>query len=269
MNPTYRQALAQLRGAQKPAARSAPAYSRFVNRRWGRYLAAGAASRGLSPDAVTGISALCTFSGIAVLALVPISVGSGVLVAFLLALGYAFDSADGQVARLQGRSSTAGEWLDHVVDAAKSVILPLGLGVALWRSDAVDDRWVVLPLVSTVVTSVLFFAMILTEQLRRVHGVRSRADVDPGSRSWVRALLVIPMDYGVLCWSFVLLGFLPVFLGVYTVITAASGLFLLLAAAKWYRELAALDAVRATAGASQTAVPPGASGSPSAEQVPA
>ncbi|MGY4643594.1 CDP-alcohol phosphatidyltransferase family protein [Cellulomonas sp. URHB0016] len=270
MNPTYRQALTELRGAQKAVARSAPAYSRFVNRRWGRYLAAGAASLGLTPDAVTGISALCTAAGIAVLALVPISVVSGVVVAVLLALGYAFDSADGQVARLQGRSSTAGEWLDHVVDAAKSVLLPLGLAVALFRSEEVDDRWVVLPLVSTVVTSVLFFAMILTEQLRRVHGVRSKADTDPGSRSWVRALLVVPMDYGVLCWSFVLLGFLPVFLGVYTVITVGTGLFLLLAAVKWYRELAALDAVRAGAAAAapgRPAVPPAAASS--AEQVPA
>jgi hypothetical protein len=93
---------------------------------------------------------------------------------------------------------------------------------------------------------VLFFAMILTEQLRRVHHVQSRADTAPGARSWVRAVLVVPMDYGVLCWSFVLLGVLPAFLAVYTVITLASAAFLLLAGVKWYRELAALDAARAT-----------------------
>lgn len=245
MSTTYGAALEDLRLAQKPAARSAPAYSRFVNRRWGRHLAALAAAAGLTPNQVTGLSALSTGAGIALLALAPVSVPTGIGVALLLALGYALDSADGQLARLLGRGSTAGEWLDHVVDSAKSVLLPLGLVVALSRVEGLDDRWLALPYVSVVVTSVLFFAMILTEQLRRVHHVQSRADTAPGTRSWVRALLVVPMDYGVLCWSFVLLGVLPVFLAVYTVITLASAAFLLLAGVKWYRELAALDAARA------------------------
>jgi hypothetical protein len=45
------------------------------------------------------------------------------------------------------------------------------------------------------------------------------------------------MDYGVLCISFVLLGAIPVFAVVYTALFAATTLFLLLAAAKWFREL--------------------------------
>lgn len=251
--PDVRTALARLRAAQKTAARSSPAYSRYVNRRIGRYLAAVAASRGLSPDAVTGISAAVTASGLAVLMLVPPSWGTGLLVALLLALGYALDSADGQVARLQGRSSTAGEWLDHVVDSAKTALLPVALGVAIWRADAIDDRWLWLPVVAVVVTSVLFFAMILTEQLRRVHGVRSVADASAGSRSWVRAVLVVPMDYGLLCWSFILLGAPTVFLGLYAAVTAYTALFLLLAAVRWYRELAALD--RAAAARARAGVP--------------
>lgn len=248
----YADALAQLGSAQKQAARSSPAYSRFVNRRIGRYLAAGAAVAGMTPNGVTGVSALFTAAGIAVLALVPVSVASGVAVAVLLALGYAFDSADGQLARLQKRGSTAGEWLDHVVDATKSVLLPLALAVALWRVEDLDVAWVALPLASAVVTSVLFFAMILTEQLRKVHGVTSRAEV--GSFSWVRALLVVPTDYGVLCWSFVLLGVLPAFLAVYAVVTLASAGFLVLAGVKWYRELAALDAQRRAAAAAREEV---------------
>lgn len=240
--PTYRAALEELRSAQKVAARSAPAYSRFVNRRAGRFLAAAAASRGLTPDAVTGISAAVTASGLLVLALGDPTWPTGVLVSVLLALGYALDSADGQVARLQRRSSTAGEWLDHVVDSAKTALLPVALGIAVWRADGIDDRWLWLPVVAVVVTTVLFFAMILTEQLRRVHGVRSVADTAPGARSWLRAVLVLPMDYGLLCWSFVLLGAPTVFLSFYTLVTAYTALFLVLAAVRWYRELAALDA---------------------------
>lgn len=237
---SYSDALARLRAAQKPAARSAPAYSRYVNRRVGRVLAAACHSLGLSPNAITGVSALFTFCGIALLALVPPGPGVGVAVALLLLLGYAFDSADGQVARLRGVTSPAGEWLDHVVDATKVSALPLALAVGFFRFEVVDRWWLLVPIVSAVVSAVLFFAMILTEQLRRQHGVASLAADLPGSPSWLRAVLVLPMDYGVLCLSFLFLGVLPVFLTLYTFITVATALFLLAALAKWFREMTTL-----------------------------
>jgi hypothetical protein len=55
-------------------------------------------------------------------------------------------------------------------------------------------------------------------------------------------VLVAPMDYGVMCLSFVLLGFTPLFVVVYTVIAAATTLFLAMASIKWFRELKALGA---------------------------
>jgi hypothetical protein len=64
---------------------------------------------------------------------------------------------------------------------------------------------------------------------------------DPGGRSWIRSLLVIPMDYGVLCLSFISYGVLPVFLTVYTLIFAATAGFLVLASVKWFRELSAFQ----------------------------
>lgn len=136
MGFTFTQALTQLGGAQKAAARGAPAYSRFVNRRIGRMFAALAAAAGLTPDAVTGLSALATFSGIAVLAFGPASRATGALVTLLLVVGYALDSADGQLARLRGGGSPAGEWLDHVVDSVKVAALPTGVYLALVRADA-------------------------------------------------------------------------------------------------------------------------------------
>ncbi|OAX67752.1 hypothetical protein A5N15_01010 [Rothia kristinae] len=44
---------------------------------------------------------------------------TAVIAALLFALGYAMDSADGQVARVTGASSPGGEWLDHVVDSVR------------------------------------------------------------------------------------------------------------------------------------------------------
>lgn len=232
----YRETVRRLADAQKAAARGAPAYSRFVNRRLGRLLAAWAYGRGLSPNQVTGLSALATFSGIALLALVPPSWGLGAGVAALLVLGYALDSADGQVARLTGRGSPAGEWLDHMVDATKIATLPLALAVGLYRFDAVDVGWLAVPLVHAVAGSVLFFGMILTEQLRRAHGVASVAPTG-GRAPWLRSVLAVPTDYGVLCWVFLLLGAPTVFLVAYGLVVAATALFTVAAAVKWYREI--------------------------------
>ncbi|WP_426976581.1 CDP-alcohol phosphatidyltransferase family protein [Pseudarthrobacter sp. O4] len=233
----YWEIVAQLAAAQKTAARSAPAYSLFINRKLGRLLAAWAYRAGLTPNAVTGLSAAFTFSGIALLMVFPPSAWLGIAVALLLVTGYAFDSADGQVARLRGGGSPAGEWLDHVVDATKVSMLPLALAVGLYRSGAVDTAWLLVPLASAVVSAVLFFGMILTEQLRRQHGVTASKAVQ-GRGSWLRPLLVLPMDYGVLCLSFLLLGWPAVFATAYTLIFAGTTAFLLAALPKWYRDLA-------------------------------
>jgi len=236
-NSGYWEIVAQLAAAQKTAARSAPAYSRFINRKLGRLLAAWAYRAGLTPNAVTGISAAFTFSGIALLMVLPHSAGLGIAVALLLVIGYAFDSADGQVARLRGGGSPAGEWLDHVFDAAKVSMLPLALAVGTYRFGAAGTAWLLVPLASAVVSAVLFFGMILTEQLRRQHGVTA-VPAGKGRGSWLRALAVLPMDYGVLCLSFLLLGWTAVFTTVYTLIFAGTTAFLLAALPKWYRDLA-------------------------------
>jgi phosphatidylglycerophosphate synthase len=234
---SFGQILRRLKAAQKPAARSAPAYSRFVNRRAGRFIAAGAHRFGLGANAVTLISAVWTFLAIALLVIFPPSWALGIVIALMLLIGYAFDSADGQVSRLQGTSSPAGEWLDHMVDATKVSTLPLAVAVSFYRFDLVARGWLLVPLAFAIVSAVLFFCMILTEQLRRAHGTQSLATDGPGRPSWLRAVLVIPMDYGVLCLSFILLGVPLVFFVVYTVLFVATAMFLVLALGKWFREL--------------------------------
>lgn len=238
MSERYRDVLARLGSAQKGAARGAPAYSRFVNRRLGRVLAAAAYQAGMTPNQVTMLSAAHTFAGIALLALFPVSWWLGVVVCLLLVLGYAWDSADGQVARLTGTGSSAGEWLDHVVDSIKVVALPCALLIGLYRA-GVADSLLLIPVLSAVVSSVMFFAMILTEQLRRAHGVVSTAS-SGGRLPWLRSVIALPTDYGVLCLSFLLYGATPVFLGGYGLLTLASAAFLALALPRWFREIRAL-----------------------------
>ena len=90
----YRSAVTRLASAQKPGA-GVPPYTRFVNRPMGRRLAAAAHVVGLSPDQVTAVSVLASSVGLALLTLLAPSVSLGLLIGFLMVLGYALDSADG------------------------------------------------------------------------------------------------------------------------------------------------------------------------------
>jgi phosphatidylglycerophosphate synthase len=237
----YRATVARLASAQKGAASGAPAYSVYVNRRLGRFIAAAAYRAGLTPNAVTAMSAAFTFTGIVLLATVPPVWWSGVLIWLLLAVGYAFDSADGQVARLRGGGSAAGEWLDHVVDALKISTLHIAVLISAYRFFDLDtDAWLLVPIGFSVVANVTFFAMILNDQLKYARGRRGTAEAGGGSR--LRSFLVIPTDYGLLCFVFVLLGAPVVFFVVYGLLFVANAGFLLLAAIKWFRDMVALDA---------------------------
>lgn len=238
---TYRDTVRRLSSAQKTAARGAPAYSIYVNRKVGRYLAAGAYRLGLTPNMVTLVSAAFTFTGIAVLALGQPGWVMGISVWLLLALGYAFDSADGQVARLRGGGSPSGEWLDHVVDSIKISSLHLAVLIsAFTHFDLPNPAWLLVPIGFTVVAAVSFFAMILNDLLKAKHpGTRP---VDGGRSTVWRSLLGAPTDYGLLCAAFILLGNPGLFFVIYTLLFVANTGYLVLALGKWFRDMTALGA---------------------------
>ena len=97
----YAEARSRLGGAQKSKA-GVPAYLRYVNRRIGGWLAAFAHALGLTPNHVTALSAACSLVGIVLLTLVDPTPPVAVAITFWLLLGFAFDSADGQLSRVRG-----------------------------------------------------------------------------------------------------------------------------------------------------------------------
>jgi phosphatidylglycerophosphate synthase len=254
--------LAQARALSAGAGKSnrgAPGYSRWINRPVGRQLAIIAFRIGLSPNQVTVLSGLTSLAGIAVLALAPATVGVGFLVAFLLALAYALDSADGQVARMQGGGSRAGEWLDHVIDCLKIAALHAAVLIAWYRSFDLPDAMLLVPIVAGIQLSTYFFAMILTDQLRAAAkagpdarlvapeeaptSTPASAPAAPGDESRppvLASLVILPTDYGVLCICFVLLGFHDAFVWAYSAITLAGVALLVAALRKWFRDLSRL-----------------------------
>jgi phosphatidylglycerophosphate synthase len=236
--PGFGETVRRLAGAQKPPAKGSPAYSRFVNRRIGRVLAAGAYVLGLTPNQVTFISATWSALAIAIIALVSPTPAIAVVIAVALLLGYAFDSADGQLARLRGGGSPAGEWLDHVVDSVKTSALHLAVLIGWYRWYGVDAAVLLIPIAFTLVAAVFFFVQILTDQLRRAHPAQAPAPADPGWRGTLRSLIVWPTDYGVLCLIFLLFAWRTGFIVIYAVMLAGTALFLLAALPRWYREAA-------------------------------
>jgi phosphatidylglycerophosphate synthase len=247
----FRDALARLGSAQK-SAKGAPAYSRFVNRKLGRVLAAVSYVIGLTPNLVTAISAAFTFTGIALIALVDPAPWLGVAVCLALVAGYAFDAADGQLARLRGGGSKSGEYLDHMVDSAKISALHLAVLISWFRFGELDrNAYLLIPVGFTLVAAVMFFGMILKDLLARAHRAATGAPAPPAAApSTVRSLLVIPTDYGLLCVAFLFIGFPDAFLPLYGLIFLGNLLFLLAASVKWFREVGALDAAPAAPAAS-------------------
>ncbi|MBF5080366.1 CDP-alcohol phosphatidyltransferase family protein [Quadrisphaera sp. INWT6] len=246
--PTYRDSLRRLQAAQK-SAQGAPIYSRFVNRPLGRRLAAVAHVLGMTPNQVTASSAVATGAAVVAVAVLPSAWWKGLLVAALLVLGYALDAADGQLARLRGGGSLAGEWLDHVVDAAKTASLHLAVAVGAYRTfDALAEGWLLVPLVFSAVASTWFFTIILNDHLRRLAGTRDvQATVSAGEarqHSALRSLASAPVDYGVLCVVFVLLGWPLLFTWAYGLLALAFAAITAASMVAWFRQVDALGKTR-------------------------
>jgi phosphatidylglycerophosphate synthase len=236
---SFAETLHTLRTAQK-SSRGAPAYSRYINRPFGRVLAAAAHTLRLAPNTVTLLSGATTLSGIALIALAPPSLVTSIVVTALLVLGYALDSADGQVARLRGQSSYDGEWLDHIIDAVKMATIHTAVLIAWVRWFDLDTAWLFVPIVFQVTASVFFFAVVLADLLRRVdRATRSSGPPPPDTAqpgtSALYSLAVIPADYGLLCVIFLLLWLPPVFVTVYTALAVLNLLILAASLFRWFR----------------------------------
>lgn len=230
-----------LRGVQK-SNRNAPAYSRWVNRPLGRIFAATAYKLGLSPNAVTAISAVFTFTGIGLLASAKPSVIVGVTIAVLLVLGYALDSSDGQVARLRGGGSLAGEWLDHVVDSVKTGSMHLAVAVMWFRNlGGWPAESTLVPLVFTLQATVWFFAIIATDLLMRNAGAKKvTLAAEEGKPSTLNSLLGIPADYGFLCLMMALLGWFDVWRWLYGLLMTVNVAILMIQCVRWFRRVSAV-----------------------------
>ncbi len=236
----FREIVDRLAAAQKTN-HGAPAYSRWVNRWLGRRIAASAFLMGATPNQVTAVSAALTFTGISLIAFVGPSVAVSVVICLLLLAGYAFDSADGQLARLRGGGRPSGEWLDHVVDMAKMCLLHgavlfswLRFGIA--GEDA--NPWLLgLPLLFTAASVTGFFGWLLADLLVRITRGDKPKTVPAGEQApLLRSILRAPTDYGILALAFALFA-TAWFLPIYALLLVANLAVTLLALPVWFRQV--------------------------------
>lgn len=231
---SFRAAHRRLRTAQKPS-RGISFYSRYVNRPVGRVLASVAYVAGLTPNAVTLISAAVTAVAYGLITLVHPSIVVGLGCYLLAMVGFALDSADGQLARLRGGGSPTGEWLDHIADCAKMVGIHSAVIIALYRFFDVSVAVLTVGVAFQLLAVVMFFAGILTEQLHRQHpAVAVRPAREP---STMRALALVPVDYGVFCIVLAVLGWRAGFIGLYCTLFAAQAIVFPAMLMHWWREL--------------------------------
>ncbi|GAA1946344.1 CDP-alcohol phosphatidyltransferase family protein [Nocardioides panacihumi] len=237
--------------ARQKAGAGVPFYTRVVNRRLGRVGAAAGAALGVTPHAVSLVGGALWAVALLWLCVVPASFPVVLGVVALLVVSFGLDSADGQLARLTGRTGRAGEWLDHVLDAARHIAVHLSVAVALHRVADLPGPGrsaLVLPLLFALVSVTRFVAQILGEQLRGgsgrrpVQGSAASGGRTPGGAS---ALIQLPADTGVLNASLLLMPLPGVFLAVYAVLTVANAVLLVATLRRRFAELAELDRVAA------------------------
>lgn len=239
----------RLSSAQK-SNRGAGAYSRWINRPSGRQFAVLAYSAGLTPNQVSLISAAFSYAGIAAIAVLKPQWPTAVAITIALLVGYALDSADGQLARIRGGGSPAGEWLDHVLDVIKISSFHLAIAIMWFRQyDLSSDALLLIPLAFCAVSVTFFFAITLTDLLRRIARAAvgspsvTTASVNPTESAPVgRSLAALPYDYGLFCLVLLLSPVQAAFILVYGVLLALNGATLLIGCARWFLELSTMRA---------------------------
>lgn len=231
----YGEAVHRLLSAQKPG-HGVPAYLRWVNRGLGRRLAAMGYVLGLSPNAVTLLSAAVSFTGIGIIAFATPSIVMSWLAVLLLLFGYALDSADGQLARLLGSSSPAGEWLDHVVDALRLPAFHLGLAIGLYRRVDAEIWTVAVAMTFALVASTWFIGQLLAEKL----GPKTVSAPGSNARAWV-SVAKQPYDVSTSFLTVLCLPWLGTFMVLYGALLIFTALVALASLYRKYQWLASAD----------------------------
>lgn len=137
-------------------------FTRNISYRMGAFVALCASRLGISPNVVSLLSGAITIFS----AILAVYVGQGHWISSLilivgLQLGYAFDCADGSLARATGRQSSFGVLMDKLVDLSSGMIFPCivayGAGHFYFNGEPSTVRVLISILILRVVHSVMMW----------------------------------------------------------------------------------------------------------------
>lgn len=134
-------------------------YVRHVNQTLAIPVTRVANRLGMTPNGLTAVGVALWVAGCAVVLTFNSSLWGLALAGALWSISYVFDSADGQLARLQRSGSEFGGWLDHTIDAARSLSVSLSIAMVL-----VIREYGLLPLafvfIGIIVTETAYFGLL-------------------------------------------------------------------------------------------------------------
>ena len=142
--------------------------ARFVNRPISTRISIAISRLRPSPGAVSVVALLVCALGSALLAL-----GKGIAGAVLVQLGSVVDGIDGEVARLQDRTSAMGALMDGVLDRIGDAMVVAGLAIWAVHDGMLGDASVIVLAVAAVTGSMLSMA---TKDRVRALGMRDARD---------------------------------------------------------------------------------------------
>lgn len=248
---SFSQRFTTLKSAQKRS-KGVPIYTLYFNRPVGRFIAA-ASPKSVTPNMLTAVGGVLTYLAIFLLMFFAGGTGAWAVVGLLLIIGFFFDSADGQLARLRKSSSLSGEWLDHVLDSGRIAFIHMATLWFLIRNDVANATIAVaVCAVFGVAAVAVFYGGTLYEKLVPPAAKdQESAVVDTAGkrRMLLRSALMIPVDYGILCWIFILVPWPVLFFAFYVLLGLVKVATTSMLLAKWYSALRREDASLATADA--------------------
>ena len=118
------------------------------------------------------------------------------------------------------------------------VLVHGGVLLGWYRFTDLDHAWLLVPLAFQLVAVVLFSANTLAAVLKRTQTTFQAVARAP---STLRAILLLPVDYGLLCLSFVFWGAVQPFAVLYAALLTLNALILCALLVKWFGELCTED----------------------------
>jgi phosphatidylglycerophosphate synthase len=192
-----------------------PFWSWMIFEPIGGALAYGFARLSVPPAAVTGMGGACGVAGAIVLGGAS-TAGHVVVAAVLLLLAYAFDCADGQLARATGRVTPSGAWLDVAVDSVVVAFVSAALTFALIS----EDRGVISLVIGGAFGASRTASLFTSTIVRREGGGMALSRPLNRLRTLFVALIDTPVVYAGLCATRLTPGLLELVVLAVTILTA-------------------------------------------------